>query len=309
MASDDRKLIAVIGATGWQGGAVARALQAGGQFNVRALTRNPGKHRELAEEVVEADLDRPETLEGAFEGAHGVFLVTNFWEEGTDEFKQATAAVRAAKHAGVKHFIWSTLPDVEAISGGKLDVPHFTGKAKIDRVVKEAGFAHHTFVIAPFFYQNLVGALAPQKQADGTLGWALPIDPTVRGIHMGDITELGTIVAGAFAHPDEAGNGEYLPLVGDFMSFNEIIETLNRQGHKFSFKQVPKEVFATLFPGAAEIAATFSHFQAHTYLGADSYDEIALANKIAGRQPSKFATWARANFPVQKITGESGVAA
>ena len=116
---------------------------------------------------------------------------------------------------------------------------------------------------------------------------------------MGDITQLGDIVAGAFAHPDEAGNGEYLPLVGDFMSFNDIVDTLNRQGHKFSFKQVPKEVFATFFPGAAEIAATFGHFQAHTYLGSDSRDEIALANKIAGRQPSKFATWARANFPVQ----------
>ena len=70
-------------------------------------------------------------------------------------------------------------------------VPHFTGKAKIDRIVKEAGFAHHTFVIAPFFYQNLVGALAPQKQEDGSLGWALPIDPDVRCIHMGDITQLG----------------------------------------------------------------------------------------------------------------------
>ena len=299
MVSNDRKLIAVIGATGQQGGAVVRALQSSGQFKVRALTRNPRKHRELAEEVVEADLDRPETLKAAFEGAHGVFLVTNFWEQGTDEFKQATAAVRAAKDAGVKHFIWSTLPDVEAISGGKLDVPHFTGKAKIDRIVKEAGFAHHTFVIAPFFYQNLVGVLAPQKQEDGTLGWALPIDPTVRGIHMGDITELGTIVAGAFASPDQAGNGEYLPLVGDFMSFNEIVDTLNRQGHKFSFKQVPTEVFATSFPGAAEIGATFSHFQAHTYLGSDLHDQIALANKVAGRQPSKFATWARANFPVK----------
>ena len=201
--------------------------------------------------------------------------------------------------AGVKHFIWSTLPNVEAISGGKLHVPHFTGKAKVDLVVKEAGFPHHTFVIAPFFYQNLVGALAPQKQADGTLGWALPLDPTVRGIHMGDITQLGDIVAGAFAHPDEAGNGEYLPLVGDFMSFNEIVDTLNRQGHKFSFKQVPTKVFATSFPGAAEVAATFGHFQAHTYLGSDSHDEIALANKIAGRQPTKFATWARANFPIQ----------
>src|SRR5256885_16936874 len=117
MVSNDRKLISVVGATGQQGGAVVRALQTSGQFIVRALTRNPGKHRELAEEVVEADLDRLETLEAAFEGAHGVFLVTNNWEKGTDELKQASMAIHAAKDAGVKHFIWSTLPDVEVISG------------------------------------------------------------------------------------------------------------------------------------------------------------------------------------------------
>jgi uncharacterized protein YbjT (DUF2867 family) len=298
MSSNRKKLIAVIGATGQQGGSVVRALQAQGQFNVRALTRNPGKHRGLADEVVKADFDRPETLEAAFAGAHGVFLVTNFWEQGTDELKQATAAVQAAKAAGVKHFVWSTLPDVEAISGGKLHVPHFTGKAKIDRIVKEAGFAHYTFVIAPFYYQNVLGVMAPQKQSDGTLGWALPIDPTVRGIHMGDIRELGNIVAGAFARPDEAGNGKYLPLVGDFMSFNEIVDTLNRQGHEFSFKQVPTEIFAASFPGAAEIAATLAWFQAHTYLGSNSSDQIGLANKIAGRQPTKFSTWARVNVPV-----------
>jgi NmrA-like family len=164
--------------------------------------------------------------------------------------------------------------------------------------VKDAGFAHHTFVIAPFFYQNLVGASPAQKQDDGTLGWALPIDPTVRGIHMGDIRELGPIVAGAFAHPDEAGNGEYLPLVGDFMSFNEIVDTLNRQGHEYSFKQVPTNVFATVFPGAAELAGMFAYFQAHTYLGSDMRDRIALANKMAGRQPTRFSTWAQVNFPV-----------
>src|SRR6266481_652903 len=178
--SNNKKLIAVIGATGQQGGGVLRALQARGQFKVRALTRNPDKHREIAEEVVEADLDNPETLKAAFEGAHGVFLVTTSSLEGTDEFTQGTAAVRAAKDAGVKHFIWSTLPDVEAISGGKFNVPHFTGKAKIDRVVKDAGFANHTFVIAPFYYQNLIGVLAAQKQTDGSVGWALPLDPTVR---------------------------------------------------------------------------------------------------------------------------------
>src|SRR5258706_477734 len=207
MSRNSKRLIAVIGATGQQGGAVVRALQAGGQFKVRALSRNPDKHRELADEVGKADLDRPETLKGAFEGAHGVFLVTNFWESGTGELKQATAAVQAAKDAGVKHFIWSTLPDVEAISGGKFHVPHFSGKARIDQLVRRAGFANHTFVIAPFYYQNLAGAMTPQKQADGSLGWTLPLDPAVRGIHMGDISELGSIVAGAFTHPDEAGRG------------------------------------------------------------------------------------------------------
>jgi uncharacterized protein YbjT (DUF2867 family) len=296
--SNAKKLIAVVGATGHQGGAVVRALQASGQFKVRALTRNPAKHPQVADEVVLADLDRPETLKAAFAGAHGVFLVTNAWEKGTGERKQALAAVHAAKNAGVQHFIWSTLPNVETISRGKLDVPHFTDKANIDRIVREAGFAHHTFVIAPFFYQNLLGAMAPQKQADAAVGWALPLDPEKRVIHMGDITELGPIVAGAFAQPDLAGHGETLPLVGDFLSFNEVIATLNRQGHKFSFKQVPKELFAGWFPGAKEVAEMLAYFEAHTYLGADSRDAITLANRVAGRQPSKFAAWAQANFAI-----------
>jgi uncharacterized protein YbjT (DUF2867 family) len=300
MGTTDKKLIAVVGATGQQGGAVVRALRAGNHFKVRALTRNPAKHRELADEVVEADLNRPETLKSAFAGAHGVFLVTNFQEHGAEELKQATAAVHAAKDAGVKHLVWSTLPDVEAISKGKLRVPHFTGKAKVDRIVKEAGFANYTFVIAPFYYQNLIGVLGPQKQPNGSVGWTMPLDPAVRSIHTGDITELGGLVAGAFAHPDQAGHGEYLPLVGDFLSFNEIIDTLKQQGHNFSFHQVPKEVFAGFFPGAAEIAEMLAYFQAHTYLGSDSRDQIALANKVAGRQATKFSAWARVNFPTSE---------
>ncbi len=92
MEPTNKKLIAVVGATGQQGGAVVRALQAGAQFKVRALTRSPAKHSELADEVIQADLNRPETLAAAFEEAHGVFLLTNVWEEGTDEVQQATAA-------------------------------------------------------------------------------------------------------------------------------------------------------------------------------------------------------------------------
>jgi uncharacterized protein YbjT (DUF2867 family) len=296
--SHTKKLIAVFGATGHQGGAVVRALQASGQFKVRALTRNPAKHAQLADEVVLADLNRPETLKAAFAGAYGIFLVTNFREPGTDERKQALAAVHAAKDADVQHFIWSTLPNVEVISGGKFHVPHFTDKAKIDRIVREARFAHHTLVIAPFFYQNLIGVMAPQKQPDGAVGWALPLDPKRRVIHMGDITELGPIVVGAFAQPELAGNGEHLPLVGDVLSFNAIIATLNRQGHKFSFKQVPQELFAGWFPGAQEIAEMLAYFEAHTYLGSDSREAIALANKVAGRQPTKFAAWAWGNFTI-----------
>ncbi len=296
--SNPKKLIAVVGASGQQGGAVVRALQASGHFKVRALTRNPTKHPKLGDEVILADFNRPETLEAAFAGAHGVFLVTNSWEAGADEPKQALAAVKAAKDAGAQHFIWSTLPNVETISRGTIDVPHFTNKAKVERIVSEAGFAYHTFVIAPFYYQNLVGVMAPQQQADGTAGWALPLDPERRVIHMGDITELGRIVAGAFAQPELAGHGEHLPLVGDFLSFNEIIATLDRQGNKFSFKRVPREVFAAWFPAAEGIAAMLAYFEAHTYLGSDSREAIALANKVAGQQPTNFAAWAKVNFAI-----------
>lgn len=297
--SDTRKLIAVVGATGQQGGAVVRALQASSEFRVRALTRNPASHPKLGDEVVLADFNRPETLKAAFAGAYGAFLVTNSWEAGADESRQALAAVNAAKDAGVQHVIWSTLPNVEAISRGKIHVPHFTSKAKLEPAVSEAGFAHHTFVIAPFYYQNLLGIMAPQKQVDGTVGWALPLDPERRVIHMGDVTELGRVVAGAFAQPDLVGHGQHLPLVGDFLSFNEILATLNRQGNKFSYRQVPREVFGGWFPGAEGVAAMLAHFEAHTYLGPDARDAIALANKVAGQQPTNFAEWANANFALQ----------
>jgi uncharacterized protein YbjT (DUF2867 family) len=306
MSNRPKKLIAVVGATGQQGGAVVRALQASGQFKVRALTRNPASHPKLGDEVALADFNRPETLSVAFAGAHGVFVVTNAWEAGPDESRQARAAVDAAKDAGVKHFIWSTLPDVETISRGKIDVPHFTDKAKVDRIVSEAGFAYHTFVIASFYYQNLLDVMAPQKQADGAIGWALPLDPSKRVIHMADITEIGRIVAGAFAHPELAGHGEHLPLVGDFLSFDEIIATLNRLGNRFSFQQVPRAVFAGWFPHADGIASMLAYFEAHTYLGVDSRDAIALADKIAGQAPTKFAEWALANFAIPAGTAAAG---
>lgn len=297
MATNDTRLIAVFGATGQQGGGVVRALKADGRFEVRALTRDPDKYRGPADEVVLADLERPDTLSAALANAHGVFLVTNFWQEGTDEIKQATAAIQAAKVAGVDHFIWSTLPDVRAISGGKFNLPQFTGKAKVDPLVQDAGFPHHTFVVPPAYYSNFSGTFGPQKQPDGSFGWVLPIDPAVRCIHAGDIGELGDIVAGAFEHPGRVGNGTYLPLVGDFLSFNDIIRTLGQQGHRISYTQVSQAEFANFFPGADAIGETLAYYEAYTYLGPHSHDdEIAVANEVAGKAPTNFASWARDNF-------------
>ncbi len=252
--STDKQLIAVIGATGNQGGGVVRAVQARGEFRVRALARHRGDDRGMADEVVEADFNRPETLKSAFDGAYGVFAVTNFAEPGNaDEITQATVAIHAARDAGVQHFVWSTLPNVEVISGGKYNVPHFTNKARVDALVEAAGFKRHTFVVPPFYYQNLLNALAPQQKPDGSMGWTLPIDPGARVIHAGDISELGNIVAGAFSQPNVAGNGEYLPLVGDLLSFNDIVDTLKSQGHHYTFNKVPGQGLRHLLPGRGGI--------------------------------------------------------
>ncbi|HGN2727619.1 TPA: NmrA/HSCARG family protein [Pseudomonas aeruginosa] len=294
--SASKKVIAVVGASGQQGGSVVKALLADGSFTVRAITRSPEKHLGLADEVVAADLNDIASLRGAFSGAHGVFVVTNFWEQGTDEVQQARSAIEAAKSEGVKHFIWSTLPNVEEISNGKYVVPHFTGKAKVDGLVKDAGFDNYHFVVPPFFYQNLLELLAPQKQADGSMGWTFPLNPSKKAVHMGDITELGKIVAGVFSSPNAAPNGQYLPLVGDFLSFNEIINVLNMQGHKFTFTKVPADVYATFYPGAEEIAQMFGYFEEYSYLGGVYADYAVVSNRISKMMPVSFAEWAQSNF-------------
>src|SRR5258706_10954193 len=189
----NKKTIVVMGATGAQGKGLVNALVNEGAFNVRAITRNPEKYSGKAQEVVFGDLTNLQSLKDAFKNAYGVFVVTNFWE-GADEIAQGKNAVDAAKAAGIQHFIWSTLPNVESISNGEIEVPHFTGKAKVDDLARSAGFKYYTFVQAPFYFQNLIGLLSPQSKQDGTTGWTLPIDPTKKVIHMSDINDLGKVV-------------------------------------------------------------------------------------------------------------------
>ncbi|MBL7994368.1 NmrA/HSCARG family protein [bacterium] len=276
----EKKTIVVIGATGSQGKGVTNALVNQRAFHVRAVTRNPAIYSGSAHEAAKADLNDTDSLKNAFKNAYGVFAVTNFWE-GADELAQGKNAVEAAKESGVQHFIWSTLPNVESISHGEFNVPHFTGKAKVDALVKSAGFKYHTFVQPPFYYQNLMGMLSAQPKDDGTIGWTLPIDPVKKVIHMSDINDLGKVVAGAFLQPDAVGNGGYLALATELNSFNDILAAFKANGKDYSFTQVPGDVFSTFFEGAKELTEMFGYFEKYTYMGPNSKTQINLAKQTA----------------------------
>lgn len=290
----EKKIIAVIGATGSQGKGVIDSIVKDGTFKTRAVTRNPEKYSGKADEVVKGDLTDLISLTEAFKNAHGVFVVTNFWE-GADEIAQGKIAIQAAKNAGVNHFIWSTLPNVEKISNGKFDVPHFTGKAKVDELVKNAGFKNYSFVQPPFYYQNFSGMLGAQPKQDGSTGWTLPIDPSKKVIHMSDINDLGKVVAGAFLNPEKVGQGSYLALATELNSFNDILASYKANGKEYSFTQVPGELFSTFFEGAKEISEMMAYFEAHSYMGPNSENNILQANAISTESFTSLNEWIKNN--------------
>src|SRR5258706_2017732 len=290
----NKKTIVVIGATGSQGRGVVNALVNEGTFNVRAITRNPETYSGKAHEVVFGDLDNLQSLKDAFINTYGVFAVTNYWEA-VDEIAQGKNAVDAAKAAGIEHFVWSTLPDVETISNGEFEVPHFTKKAKVDDLVKNAGFKYYTFVQAPFYFQNFIHRMAPQPKQDGSTGWTLPIDPTRKAFHMADINDLGKVVTGALLKPEKVGNGTYLSLATELNSFNDITKAYKAIGKEYSFTEVPPEVFSTLFEGAKEITDMLKYFEKHTYMGPNSKLQIELAKAIATKEFVPFQKWLSEN--------------
>jgi uncharacterized protein YbjT (DUF2867 family) len=296
-------IISVVGGTGAQGGGVVDALLAARKFKVRVASRNPASDAAKAltargVEVVKADLLEPSSLKALYDGAHGAFLVTNFGDpaQGGREEEIGAGAVNAARSAGVKHLIWSTLPDAEKISGGRLKVVHFTMKAHVDAVVRSAGFERHTFVEAPFYFQNFLKALVPQPLPDGRRGWAVPMDPTARVIHAGDITELGPAVAASFGAGAELANGSYLAVCGGTYSWDDFAATLNALGHDVGVVRVAPEIYDGFFPGAKELREMFQYFEAHTYFGPDALTAIAAANALVPGGFVTFSEWARKNM-------------
>lgn len=294
--SETRPVIAVIGASGAQGGSVARALVDRGKYRVRAVTRNPAAYSGPANEVVGADLADPASLAAAFAGAYGVFAMSNFTDADLDEFTQGGRAVEAAVTAAVRHFVWATQPNVETLSAGEFHVPHFTDKARVEDLVRAAGFESFTFVIPPFYFENFLTALAPRPLPTGESGWVLPIPADARVIHAASIDDLGGVVAGAFENPELVGRGAHLSSAAELVSFDDFAATLRSQGHDIAIAVVPPTVYATFYPGADEMAQMMGYWVAHTYLGPDGDEQIAAARRLSTTSPTEFATWAAAHM-------------
>ena len=298
-----KQTVTVVGGTGAQGGGVVDALLASGQYAVRVVSRNPASTsaetlQKRGVRVVKGDLLELSSLRAAFENAHGVFLVTNFWDptQMSKETEIGHGAVKEARSAGVQHFIWSTLPDAEKLTGGRLKLPHFTGKARVDAAVEAAQFPRHTFVQAPFYFQNFLGRLAPQPLPNGGRGWAVPMDPAARVMHAGDVNDVGRTVVAAFAAGDKLRNGSYLSVCGGQYSWNDFVGTLNAQGHDVEVQRVSADAYDTFFPGASEVREMFQYFEQCTYFGPQSDSRIAAAQALSPTGLIGFADWAKRNL-------------
>jgi len=271
----DKKIIAVVGATGAQGGGLARAIleDKDGEFSVRALTRNvdSDKAKELAKlgaEVVHADLDDMESLKKAFVGAHGAFCVTNFWEHFSPEkeLQQATNMAEAAKAAGVKHAIWSTLEDTRKwVPLGdtrmptlmdKYKVPHFDAKGEANLVFEKLGVPT-TFLNTSFYWDNFIFfGMGPQPGPDGRLAITFPMsDKKLPGIAAEDIGKC----AYAIFRSGQRYVGQTVGIAGEHLTGEQIARAMSKAlGKEILYNDVPADVYRSFgFPGADDVGNMF----------------------------------------------------
>jgi len=146
-------------------------------------------------------------------------------------------------------------------------------------LVRSAGFERHTFVQAPFYFQNLT-MRGPQPLPDGRRGWAVPMDPLRASSTPGTSASLAETVAAAFGAGAELANGSYLAMCGGTYSWNDFVATLNALGHDVAVIAVPPEAYDGSFPGAKEVREMFQYFEAYTYFGPDAQTTIAAANAL-----------------------------
>jgi uncharacterized protein YbjT (DUF2867 family) len=271
----EKKVIAVVGATGAQGGGLVRAIlrDPGGYYQARAITRDPNSEKaqqlaSLGVEVVAADVDDGNSLKRAFEGAHGAYCVTFYWAHFSPEkeIAEAAAMAHAAKAAGVRHVIWSTLEDTRKwvplsddrmpTLKGKYKVPHFDGKGESNHFFTDLAVPT-TFLLTAFYWDNFLGfGMGPQRGPDGKLAISIPIgDKKLPGIAAEDI---GKCAYGIFKRGSEfigktaAITGENLTGAQMAAGFSELL------GQEVRFNSISPDAYRALgFPGADDLGNMF----------------------------------------------------
>lgn len=252
--------VLVVGATGSQGGSVARHLLAAGRYKVRCLTRNPQSSpamalRQSGAEVVMGNLDDLASLRAVLQDCDAVFGVTNYWEHGEKEFAQGRNLVDAIRHSAVQHTILSTLPHTKLLSGGRLEVPHFDTKARVEEYAREVGLPA-TFLHVAFYYENFLNYFPPRRQADGSYTFSFPQGTvplaTVAAADIGGLV-VG-ILAESFWYRDKL-----IGAVGDDQRPDEYAETMTLMlNRKIIYQYVDHDTFAALpFPAARDLANMF----------------------------------------------------
>ncbi|MCY7353894.1 MAG: NmrA/HSCARG family protein [Lysobacter sp.] len=304
---NDKKLIAVVGATGAQGGGLVRAIldDTDGGFAVRAITRDVDSDKARAlvargAEVVRADLDDVASLEQALQGAHGAYFVTNFWEHFSPdkESAQAKNLAQAAKAAGVKHVVWSTLEDTRLrvpLDDDRMPtlmehykVPHFDAKGESNARFTEAGVPT-TFLLTSFYWDNLIHfGMGPKPDADGVLAFTLPMgDARLPGIAAEDI---GRSAYGIFRRGD-AYIGKTVGIAGEALTGAQMAAALGKTlGREVRHNAVTPEQFRGFgFPGADDLGNMFQYNQDFA-AEFDAARDVALTRELNPRLQT-FAQW------------------
>jgi uncharacterized protein YbjT (DUF2867 family) len=271
----EKKIIAVVGATGAQGGGLVRAITSDptGGFTARAITRDVNSDKakavaKLGAEVVAASIDEVASLKRAFAGAHGVFCVTPFWEHysAERELAQATAMAQAAKEAGVQHAIWSTLEDTRRwvpltdnrmpTLQGKYKVPHFDAKGEADNVFRKLGVPT-TFLLTSFYWDNFAFfGMGPKKGPDGKLALNLPMG--TKKLPAIAVEDIGKCAYGIFKKGGEY-IGKTVGIAGEHLTGSEMAAALSKAlGQPVTYNAVPFDVYRGLgFPGADDLGNMF----------------------------------------------------
>ncbi|MBD0822964.1 NmrA/HSCARG family protein [Aestuariibaculum marinum] len=272
---ETKKIITVFGATGAQGGGLVRAILAdpSSEFTVRAVTRNANSEKakalaNLGAEIIEADIDDPESIKKAIDGAYGAYFVTFFWEHfsAEKEYQEVENFINAAKASNLKHIIWSTLEDTRnwvpldddrmPTLQGKYKVPHFDGKGAADKLFTEAGLPV-TFLRTSFYWDNFIYfGMGPQKGEDGNYYIAFPMnDKSLAGMAAEDI---GKCAYGIFKKGQSLLN-KTVGVVGEKLSGIDMADKLSKALNiNVIYNNVSADTYRSFgFPGADDLGNMF----------------------------------------------------